>query len=86
MFTINVAPPPVLTYSDDPTPALATHRVHPDVAFDEDAMDVDDLGEGSSSGIKSMLTSPGEVITSTKDYMRYAGAWSDPGRAVLTFA
>jgi hypothetical protein len=37
-----------------------------------DAMDVDgdDLGEGTSLGARRTIVSPGEVITSSKEYMR----------------
>jgi hypothetical protein len=39
-----------------------------------EAMDVDgydDLGEGTSMGVRRSVVSPGEVITSAKEYMRY---------------
>lgn len=71
MFTITTRPPGSSPYaSASSTPS--THRKH---AAEEEAMDVDfeefqrDLGEGSSTGDKSIV-SPGEPISSAKEFMR----------------
>jgi len=57
---------------------FADERATPD--RDVDGMDVDmegdgvegveDLGEGTSMGLRATVVSPGEVITSSKEYMR----------------
>lgn len=64
MFKITQRPPVSALGFDEPP---STHRKHP---AELDGMDLDDdLGEGPSS-LRRTVVSPGEVITSAKDYMR----------------
>jgi hypothetical protein len=80
MFTIlQRAPTALHSFADDPHP-LTIHQVHVPVhgastygTYGADGMDVDldhDHGEGSSS-LAGLITSPGEVITSSREYMRW---------------
>jgi len=65
MFKVTTRPPTSALFpSQDEAPS--THRKHP---AELDGMDIDDLGEGPSS-LASVVT-PGEVITSAKEFMRY---------------
>ena len=65
MFKVTTRPPTsALLPSQDEAPS--THRKHP---AELDGMDIDDLGEGPSS-LAGVVT-PGEVITSAKEFMRY---------------
>ena len=65
MFKITTKPPTSALFpSQDEAPL--THRKHP---AELDGMDIDDLGEGPSS-LAGVVT-PGEVITSAKEFMRY---------------
>jgi hypothetical protein len=79
MFTISQRPLSSALWSDPVPPS--THRLHPSelaaLRGTDDRMDVDvddadhaDLGVGSSLGVRRSVVSPGETITSSKEYMR----------------
>jgi hypothetical protein len=79
MFKISTQPPSSALFPDVSTSSmLESHRKHP---IEEEAMEVDfeeferDLGEGSSTGLRSTVT-PGEVIASSRDFMRSVGLTS----------
>lgn len=70
MFKVTTRPPTTSIFPEESIPS--THRRHP---AEIDGMDIDekDLGEGSSSLVG--VVTPGEVITSAKEFMRYAGLY-----------
>lgn len=79
MFTVSQRRPSSALWSDPAPPT--THRLHPSelaaLRGTDDRMDVDgddgdhaDLGVGSSLGVRRSVVSPGETITSSKEYMR----------------
>lgn len=71
MFKITKAPHAHQAFSDDPIPRA--YQRNPDF----DSMDIDDdYGEGPSSLGRSVVT-PGEIITNSKEYMRYVTAFYD---------
>ena len=79
MFKISTQPPSSALFPDASSSSmLESHRKHP---IEEEAMEVDfeeferDLGEGSSTGLRSTVT-PGEVIASSRDFMRSVGLFS----------
>ena len=70
MFKITTRPPKSSPSFPDETPSThrRKHRRHP-IEIDAMDLDRDDLGEGPSS-LRRTVVSPGEVITSSKEYMR----------------
>ena len=71
MFAITTRPP---------TSLLSIYENNDDDARNSNgaygAMDIDDLGEGPSTSRRTVV-SPGEVITSSKEYMRYVALHQD---------
>jgi hypothetical protein len=78
MFTVSQRPPSSSLWNDPIPPS--THRLAA-LRGTDDRMDVDvdvhgdgadhaDLGVGSSLGVRRSVVSPGETITSSKEYMR----------------
>lgn len=65
MFKVSIRPPTTALFAEEMVPA--THRRHP---AEIDGMDIDekDLGEGPSSLVG--VVTPGEVITSAREFMR----------------
>jgi exosome complex component RRP4 len=73
MFKVIQHPPgtSILSLPEIPT----THSLHPAEleGIRVDGMELDgpaDVWEGSSAGVRRSVVSPGEVITSSKEYMR----------------
>jgi exosome complex component RRP4 len=71
MLNISTVPPLPLFHADE---SATVARRHPDVEDEMDFEDEYDVGEGSS-GDNKYLTSPGETITSSKEFMRGHGTY-----------
>lgn len=67
MFKVNTRPPTSALFPE-PEGVPATHRRHPAELEGMDIDEADDLGEGPSSLVG--VVTPGEVITSAKEFMR----------------
>jgi exosome complex component RRP4 len=85
---VSVLPIP-LFHAEDSATAFGKTRHHPDVEDDLDSeMDVDEygagLGIGSSTG--KSITSPGEVVTSAKEFMRGHGTYTEGDNVLSTVA
>lgn len=72
MLTISTVAPLPLFHADQ---TATSARRHEDVEDEMDVEDEYDVGEGSSS--QKFLTSPGETITSSKEFMRGHGTYVD---------
>ncbi len=72
MLTISTVAPLPLFHADETSTSA---RRHEDVEDEMDVEDEYDVGEGSSS--QKFLTSPGETITSSKEFMRGHGTYVD---------
>lgn len=67
MFKITTRPPTSALFpSQDEVPS--SHRKHP---AELEGMDIDDIDMGGPSNLAGVVT-PGEVITSAKEFMRYS--------------
>lgn len=92
MLQVVSVPPIPLFHADDVTAEFSKTRHHPDVQDDLDSdMDVDDeygtgLGVGSSSRAGKNITSPGEVVTSAKEFMRGHGTYTEGDNVLSTVA
>jgi exosome complex component RRP4 len=92
MLQVVSVPPIPLFHADDVTADFSKTRHHPDVQDDLDSdMDVDDeygtgLGVGSSSRAGKNITSPGEVVTSAKEFMRGHGTYTEGDNVLSTVA
>jgi exosome complex component RRP4 len=90
MLQVVSVPPIPLFHADDVTAEFSKTRHHPDVQDDLDSdMDVDGeygLGVGSSSRAGKNITSPGEVVTSAKEFMRGHGTYTEGDNVLSTVA
>jgi len=91
MLQVVSVPPIPLFHAEDSAPSYSKARHHPDVEDDLDSeMDVDEygagLGIGSSTGAGKNITSPGEVVTSAKEFMRGHGTYTEGDDVLSTVA
>jgi hypothetical protein len=67
MFKITTRPPTSALFpSQDEVPS--SHRKHP---AELEGMDIDDVDTGGPSSLAGVVVTPGEVITSAKEFMRF---------------
>lgn len=83
--------PPIPLFHAEESPAYSTTRHHPDVEQDDDSeMDYEDEQGGGShlqvDGVAKNITSPGETVTSAKEYMRGHGTYTLDDNVLSTVA
>ena len=87
MLQVVSVPPIPLFHADDVAAEFSKTRHHPDVEHDLDSeMDIDEYNVGSSSRAGKSITSPGEVVTSAKEFMRGHGTYTEGDNVLSTVA